>query len=55
MPIVIAGLLVLAVGASLLTALPRPTHAPQTLVLGGNLTAFVAIVPAAVARIQGDR
>lgn len=55
MPVVLAALLVLAVGASLVAAEPRPAHAPQPLVLSGNVAAFVSLAPIAAARIRGDR
>lgn len=55
MPVILAGLLVLAVGATLILSEPRPPRAPQPLVRGGNLSAVVRIAPALVARVRGDR
>lgn len=55
MPVILAALLVIATGASLLLAEPRGHGAPPPLVLSGNLAAFVSLAPVAAARIRGDR
>jgi hypothetical protein len=55
MPAILAAVLVLAVGASLIAAEPRPPRSPPPLVLSGNLPAMVTLAPVAWARIRGDR
>jgi hypothetical protein len=55
MPVILAGLLVLAVGASLIAAEPHPPRSPPPLVLSGNLSAMVALAPVAWARVRGER
>jgi hypothetical protein len=55
MAAVIAALLVIATGASLLATEPRGHAAPPPLVLSGNLAAFVSLAPVALARVRGDR
>jgi hypothetical protein len=55
MPVILAGLLVLAVGASLIGAEPHTPHQPPRLVMAGNLSAMVALAPVAWARVRGER
>jgi hypothetical protein len=56
MPLVpiVAALLVLAVGASVVAA-PRAPHSPQRIAVTGNVATMASLLPALAARIRGGR